>query len=60
MSEIAAKNWGVEIHWLEYKYDEVPANRWKRVTFETASRDGEPFFELIDQKRLAIPAKPSS
>ena len=43
------KNWGVDIHWLEYKYDPTPANRWKRVTFETASRDGEPFFELIDQ-----------
>ena len=43
------KNWGVEIHWLEYKYDPTPANRWKRVNFETASRDGEPFFELIDQ-----------
>jgi 3'-phosphoadenosine 5'-phosphosulfate sulfotransferase (PAPS reductase)/FAD synthetase len=44
-----SKEWGVEIHWLEYRYDSIPANRWKRVTFETASRDGEPFFELIDQ-----------
>jgi 3'-phosphoadenosine 5'-phosphosulfate sulfotransferase (PAPS reductase)/FAD synthetase len=44
-----SKEWGVDIHWLEYRYDLVPANRWKRVTFDTASRDGEPFFELIDQ-----------
>jgi len=44
-----SKEWNVEIHWLEYRYDPIPANRWKRVTFETASRNGEPFFELIDQ-----------
>jgi 3'-phosphoadenosine 5'-phosphosulfate sulfotransferase (PAPS reductase)/FAD synthetase len=43
------KNWGVDIHWLEYVYDEVPSNRHKRVTFETASRNGEPFAASIDQ-----------
>jgi 3'-phosphoadenosine 5'-phosphosulfate sulfotransferase (PAPS reductase)/FAD synthetase len=42
-------NWGVEIHWIEYQYAEKPADRWKKVTFETASRNGEPFFQLIDQ-----------
>ena len=42
-------NWGAEIHWIEYKYDEIPAKRFKRVTYETASRGGEPFAELIDQ-----------
>jgi hypothetical protein len=42
-------NWNVPIHWIEYKYAENTANRWKKVTFETASRNGEPFFELIDQ-----------
>lgn len=42
-------NWGVKIHWLEYRYDEIPAQRFKVVDFETASRDGEPFFELIDR-----------
>lgn len=42
-------NWGVKIHWLEYRYDETPANRFKVVDFYTASRNGEPFFELIDQ-----------
>ena len=42
-------NWGVKIHWLEYRYDETPANRFRVVDFHTASRNGEPFFELIDQ-----------
>ena len=44
-----AKNWNVKIHWIEYQYAEKPADRWKEVTFETASRNGEPFFQLIDQ-----------
>jgi 3'-phosphoadenosine 5'-phosphosulfate sulfotransferase (PAPS reductase)/FAD synthetase len=43
------KNWGVEIHWLEYRYSEKTKDRWKKVTYETASRDGEPFFQMIDQ-----------
>lgn len=44
-----AKEWGVDIHWLEYRYHKDAQQRFKRVTFETASRDGQPFFELIDQ-----------
>ena len=43
------KYWNVPIHWIEYRYAEKTADRWKKVTFETASRNGEPFFELIDQ-----------
>ena len=42
-------NWNVDIHWIEYQYAEKPADRWKKVDFETASRNGEPFFQLIDQ-----------
>ena len=42
-------NWGVDIHWLEYQYHEVPKQRFKRVSFETAARDGEPFFEMLNQ-----------
>lgn len=42
-------NWNVKIHWLEYCYHETPAQRFKVVDYETASRDGQPFFELIDQ-----------
>ena len=41
------KNWNVEIHWLEYTAEEP---RFKRVTFETASRNGEPFEQLIVKK----------
>ena len=43
------ENWGVDIHWLEYVYHEEPSKRHKRVTFETASRNGEPFAASIDQ-----------
>lgn len=42
-------NWSVPIHWVEYQYAEKTADRWKKVNFETASRNGEPFFELIHQ-----------
>lgn len=44
-------NWNVEIHWLEYRNAD-PA--FERVTFETASRNGEPFEALI-RKRQYLP-----
>jgi 3'-phosphoadenosine 5'-phosphosulfate sulfotransferase (PAPS reductase)/FAD synthetase len=37
-------NWGVEVHWVERRFDDVG---FERVTFETASRNGEPFEALI-------------
>ena len=43
--------WGVEIHWVEFR-DADPA--FERVTFETASRNGEPFEALI-RKRNYLP-----
>jgi hypothetical protein len=43
--------WGVKIHWLEFKPAEEPADRWHEVTFDTASREGEPFEALIQQKQ---------
>jgi hypothetical protein len=46
-----SKEWNVEIHWLEYR-DADPA--FERVTFETASRNGEPF-EAIIKKRQYLP-----
>lgn len=46
-----SKEWGVEIHWVEYR-DADPA--FERVTFETASRNGEPF-EAIIRKRRYLP-----
>lgn len=44
-------NWNVEIHWLEYR-DADPF--FERVTFDTASREGEPFEALI-RKRNYLP-----
>jgi 3'-phosphoadenosine 5'-phosphosulfate sulfotransferase (PAPS reductase)/FAD synthetase len=39
--------WGIPITWLEYRVAEVP---FEVVTFETASRNGEPFAALIKKK----------
>lgn len=47
-------NWKVPITWLEYAPAEVTKDRWREVTFETASRDGEPFEALI-RKRNFLP-----
>jgi 3'-phosphoadenosine 5'-phosphosulfate sulfotransferase (PAPS reductase)/FAD synthetase len=44
-------NWGVPIVWLEYQ-SENP--KFRVVDFKTASRDGEPFAELI-KKRKYLP-----
>lgn len=46
-----SKEWGVPIHWVERRFDEVG---FERVTFETASRNGEPFEALI-RKRNYLP-----
>jgi len=49
-------NWNVEIHWLEYIAHAEPSKRFKRVTYETASRNGEPFAASIDQNgKLYLP-----
>ena len=48
-----ANNWQVKIHWLELRiYEERPIYRTEEVTYETASRNGEPFAELIDRKKM--------
>jgi len=39
--------WGIPITWLEYRVAEVP---FEVVTFDTASRNGEPFSALIKKK----------
>jgi 3'-phosphoadenosine 5'-phosphosulfate sulfotransferase (PAPS reductase)/FAD synthetase len=44
-------HWGVDIHWLEYQSADP---KFKRVTFETAARNGEPFDELTT-KRSYLP-----
>lgn len=47
-----AKRWDVKITWLEYADHDDPKCRWREVTYETASRDGEPFAALIGRKKL--------
>jgi 3'-phosphoadenosine 5'-phosphosulfate sulfotransferase (PAPS reductase)/FAD synthetase len=43
-----AVNWSVPIVWLEYRSDN---NKFEIVTYETASRNGEPFKQLIIKKQ---------
>jgi len=44
-------NWNVKIHWLEYQADDP---KFREVTFETASRNGEPF-DALTTKRSYLP-----
>lgn len=44
-------HWNVKIHWLEYKDAEESKDRWAEVTYETASRNGEPFEAVIRKKQ---------
>ena len=44
-----AERWGVAVVWVEYDSD--APGRWREVEYETASRRGEPFADLIEQKR---------
>ena len=37
------------IVWLEYCANEIPKERFKVVTFESASRNGQPFLDSINQ-----------
>ena len=49
--ENCSKQWNVEIHWLEFRNSDPS---FERVTFETASRNGEPFEQII-LKRQYLP-----
>lgn len=49
-----SKEWGVPIVWVEYAESEETKDRFRVVTFETASRDGEPF-EAIIRRRNYLP-----
>jgi 3'-phosphoadenosine 5'-phosphosulfate sulfotransferase (PAPS reductase)/FAD synthetase len=42
-------NWNVPIYWVEYRADDP---KFTEVTFETASRNGEPFEQLIIKKKF--------
>lgn len=45
-----SKEWNVPITWVEYRNAEETKDRFTVVTFETASRDGEPFEAIIRQR----------
>ena len=42
-----ADEWKVEVHWVEY----AGKKTWKRVNYETASPNGEPFEILIEERK---------
>lgn len=45
--------WDVDIHWLELEISETrPIWGTKRVSYETASRQGEPFDELLIKQQM--------
>ena len=54
------ENWQIKIYWIELDIDltKTPSPsrkddlKWKEVTFETASRNGEPFKNIIDYMRI--------
>lgn len=43
-----AERWGVNVRWIER--DSASADGWREVDFEHASRNGEPFAELIEER----------
>lgn len=45
------KRWNLNVVWLEYRY----GNNFEVVTYETASRNGRPFDELIAHKKHFLP-----
>jgi hypothetical protein len=45
------KRWNLNIIWLEYRY----GNNFEVVNYETASRNGRPFEELIKHKKHFLP-----
>ena len=46
------EKWNVPITWLEYVWGEETKDRYKIVDFNTASRNGEPFEELLNNKTM--------
>lgn len=49
-----SREWGVPITWVEYSEAPETKDRYRIVTFETASRNGEPF-EAIIRRRNYLP-----
>jgi 3'-phosphoadenosine 5'-phosphosulfate sulfotransferase (PAPS reductase)/FAD synthetase len=49
------KRWGLGIVWVEYRHPSEVKERFEVVTYETASRNGEPFEALLKQRPASIP-----
>tara|TARA_R100000353_G_C6472080_1_gene186865 strand:+ start:43 stop:885 length:843 start_codon:yes stop_codon:yes gene_type:complete len=48
-----SNKWNIHINWVEHYFgDERPIHRTKIVNYKTASRNGEPFERLIDQRQI--------
>lgn len=50
-----SEKWGVPITWLEYRRDGDEGGTFEVVTFESASRNGEPFEAVIAQRGGKLP-----
>lgn len=45
--------WGVPVHWLEYRRDADTGRVWaEEVGFNSASRNGEPFMQMLGNKQM--------
>lgn len=47
-----SERWGVRLRWIERDLHKSAGARFREVTYETASRNGEPFDELIVERRF--------
>lgn len=50
--QACSERWGVPITWIEYQSADDVKDRFRVVTFETASKNGEPFESLIKDRRF--------
>jgi|10_taG_2_1085330.scaffolds.fasta_scaffold08060_7 3'-phosphoadenosine 5'-phosphosulfate sulfotransferase (PAPS reductase)/FAD synthetase len=46
------ERWELDIKWLEYKTEDDGSMGFREVNFETASRKGEPFTDLIKKRQM--------
>lgn len=47
-----SERWGIPIVWVEYERNAGPGERFRIVSHSSASRNGEPFKDLIIQKKF--------
>lgn len=47
-----AERWDVDVIWLEFALAEKVKDRWRRVSYETAARNGEPYKALLTIRNM--------